>query len=143
MFLSCFLSARTPVLAGLVVALMVAAQPAQAQQPVGAVSKFDRANSPAVVGPAWPAPRSAVMAAPVLSPARAQAILPPPAIGPFEVTVRYPVSSEPVRVALRGPNGQINRYALENGPESVQTRAVIVRQGEAASFRFAVVVPPK
>ena len=65
MFLSCFLSARTPVLAGLVAALMVAAQPTQAQQPVGAVSKFDRANSPAVVGPAWPAPRSAVMAAPV------------------------------------------------------------------------------
>ena len=57
MFLSRMLFSRTPVLAGLVVAaFMVAAQPAQAQQPIGAVSKFDRANAPAVVGPAWSAP---------------------------------------------------------------------------------------
>ena len=144
MFLSRMLFSRTPVLAGLVAAaFMAAALPAQAQQPIGAVSKFDRANSPAVVGPAWSAPGYAATASPVLPPARALAILPPPAIGPLVVTVRYPASSEPVYVTLRGPNGEANRYALENGPESIQTRTVVVRRGETASFRFALAAPPK
>jgi hypothetical protein len=143
MVLSRMLFACTPVMAGLVVAIMVAAQPAQAQQPIGAVSKFDRANSPAVVGPAWSTPRHAATALPLAPPARALAVLPPPAIGPLMVTIRYPVSSEPVYVTLRGPNGEVDRHALENGPESIQRRTVVVRQGETASFSFAVAAPPK
>jgi hypothetical protein len=145
MFLSTFLFSRTPFLAGLVgAALMVAGPPARAQQPLGAVSKFDRANSPAVVGPASSAPAYAVTASPLPSPlARTPAVLPPPAAGPLVVTVRYPASSELAYVTLRGPDGAIQRYALESGPESIQTRTVIVRQGETASFRFAVAAQPK
>jgi hypothetical protein len=135
--------ARTPVLAGLVVAaFMVAAQPAQAQLPLGAISKFDRANAGAALPGAYYAPWYAPKAPAPPSPPTA-AFVPRPTFGPLTVTVRYPVSSEPVYVTLRGPNGEINRYTLENGPESVQASTVIVRQGETASFRFAVVVPPK
>ena len=57
------------------------------------------------------------------------------------VTVQAPVRVEPVYVTLRGPDGEVQRYALEGGQESIQTRTVIVRQGEAASFRFAAAAP--
>jgi hypothetical protein len=144
MFLSSTLFSRMPVHAGMVAAaLMVAVQPIQAQQPIGAVLKFDRANSPAVVGPAWNAPGYAVQASPLPPPARTAATMQYPAAGPLLVTVRYPASSEPLYVTLRGPNGEVQRYALENGVESIQTRTVIVRQGETASFRFALAAATK
>jgi hypothetical protein len=143
MFLSRFLFSRTPVLGGLVVAgLLGAVQPASAQQPIGAVSKFDRANSPAIVGPAWIAPVYAVQSAPPHFPAPA-AVVAQPAVGPLLVTVKAPVRAEPVYATLRGPDGEVQRYALEGGLESIQTRTVIVRQGETASFRFAAATPPK
>jgi hypothetical protein len=146
MFLSRFLFSRTPVLAGLVVAgLLWAAQPASAQQPPYAgVSKFDRANAGAALPGAWYTPRYAPRAPTAPPLARTPAVLPRPAAGALAVTVRYRASSEPVYVTLRGPNGEVNRYALENGPESIQTRTVIVRQGETASFTLvAAAAPPK
>ena len=144
MFLSHFLFSRTSILAGLVVAgLLWAAGSASAQQaPYANVSKFDRANAGAALPGAyyapWYAPRAPVPPSPPTA-----AFVSRPTLGPSVVTIRYPVSSEPVYVTLRGPNGEVNRYALENGPESIQTRTVIVRQGETASFSFAVAAPPK
>ena len=50
MFLYRFLFSRTPALIGLVVVgLMCQARPAAAQQPLGTVSKFDRANAGAAL----------------------------------------------------------------------------------------------
>jgi hypothetical protein len=144
MFFSRFLFSRTPVVAGLVVAgLLWAAGPASAQQasyaPYGGVSKFDRANAGAALPGAYYAPKA--LALPAV--ARTHVVLPPSAVGSLTVTVRYPESSEPVYVTLRGPDGEVQRYALENGSESIQTKTVIVRRGEAASFRFALAAAPK
>jgi hypothetical protein len=143
MFLNRFPFSRTPALIGLVVVgLMWAARPAAAQQPLGAISKFDRANSPTVVGPMWNAPEHAEQAS--LGRFHAPAVvLAQPAVGSLLVTVKAPVRAEPVYVTLRGPDGEVQRYALEAGQESIRTRTVIVRQGETASFRFAAAAPPK
>jgi hypothetical protein len=140
MFLYRYLFSRTPALIGLVVVgLMCAARPAAAQQPLGAVSKFDRANAGIALAGTGYAPWYA-QPAPV---ARTPAVLPRSATGSLVVTVQAPVRAEPAYVTLRGPDGQVQRYALEGGQESIQTRTVIVRQGETASFRFAAAAPPK
>ena len=143
MFLSRFLFSRTPVLAGLVAAgLLWAAQPVSAQQPYAGVSKFDRANAGAALPGAyyapWYAPKEAAS-----PPHPAAVVVTHPMIGPLVVTVTGPAQTEPVYVTLRGPDGAVQHYALENGPESIQTRTVIVHQGETASFRFAVAASPK
>ncbi len=144
MFLSRILFSRTSVLAGLVVAgLLWAAQPASAQQPpYGGVSKFDRANAGAALPGAYYAPWYAPRApAPILRPTAA--VVPQPMAGALVVTVTTPARNEPVYVTLRGPDGAAQRYALEGGLESIQTRTVTVRQGDTATFRFAVAAAPK
>lgn len=142
MFLSRFLFARTPVLAGLVVtSLLWAGRPASAQQPLGAVSKFDRANAGAAL-PGWQTPW--YQQAPVAARA-AVPVTPPPYrwTGPLVVTVTAPTQAAPSYVDLRGPDGEVQHFALESGPTSIRTREVIVRRGESATFRFAVATPPK
>jgi hypothetical protein len=142
MFLSRSLFSRTAALAGLAaVALLWAARPATAQLPIGAVSKFDRANAVAAQPGAYYAPWYAPKA-PAPPPRPSVAFVAQPTPGPTTVTIRYP-ASEPVYATLRGPNGEVQRFPLESGPESIRTRTVIVRRGETASFTFAVAPPPK
>jgi hypothetical protein len=147
MFLS-HLFSRSLVLGGLVAAAALltagraSAQPAYAgyaaaPAPYANVSKFDRANAGvAVANPYW-----AERAVPY-------AIAPPvvrlqPAPGPLVVTVNSLRQSAPIYVTLRGPDGEVQRYAVEGGRESIQSREVIVRRGASATFRFVVAAPPK
>lgn len=149
MFLSRTFS-RTLVLGGLIaVAALVTAGRASAQPgysaapaPYGNVSKFDRANAGiAVANPYWVERAVPYAIAPSL--VFAPAVRPQPAPGPLVVTVNSPRHSAPVYVTLRGPDGEAQRYAVEGGRESIQSREVIVRQGGSATFQFVVAAPPK
>jgi len=141
MFLSRILFSRTALLVGLAVAgLLWAARPASAQQPPYVeTARFDRPNAGAALPGAFYAPWYAPPA-PVV--ARAPAVLPQRA-GPLVVTATFPASAETAAVTLRGPDGEVQRYPLEGGPQSIQTRTVIVRQGETASFHFALAAPSR
>jgi hypothetical protein len=46
----------------------------------------------------------------------------------------------PLTVALRGPDGQVRRFAVEGGRQAIQTRSVVLRPGESVAIRW---VPPK
>ncbi len=144
MFLSRILFSRTSVLAGLVVAgLLWTVQPASAQQaPYAGVSKFDRANAGAAPPGAYYAPWYAPRAPAPVQPAPQVAAM-RPAYGSLLVTVQGPTAVEPVYVTLRGPDGEVQRFPLESGSASIQTRGVIVRQGDAATFHFVVAARSK
>ena len=144
---------RTLVLGGLIAAAALltagraSAQPANAgygaaPAPYGNVSKFDRANAGvAVANPYWTERAVPYAVAPPV--VHAPVVRPQPAAGPLVVTVRSPRRSAPVYVTLRGPDGEVQRYAVEGGRESIQSREVIVRRGASATFQFVVAAPPK
>jgi hypothetical protein len=46
----------------------------------------------------------------------------------------------PLSVALRGPDGQVRRFAVEGGRQAIQVRSVVLRPGESVAIRW---VPPK
>ena len=67
-----------------------------------------------------------------------------PAPGPLVVTVTMPRQSSPLMVDVRGVDGVVRAYPVERGLAGIETRQVIVRQGETASFRFVTAaVAPK
>lgn len=146
MFLSRMFSA-TPVLGGLVVAAaaLLPAGQASAQAPNNIVSKFDRANAGvALPGAYWYAPQGIAPQGIAPHVYYAATMLQQPASGPLMVTVTTPRQSAPLLVNVRGVDGVVRAYPVEGGFAGIETRQVIVRQGESASFRFVTAaVPPK
>jgi hypothetical protein len=41
-------------------------------------------------------------------------------------------------VNLRGPDGQVRRFALEGGSDSIQVRRLVLRPGESLTIQFAL-----
>jgi len=135
MFLSRMVFSHLPAVAGLAVAaaaLLVAAEPAAAQQ-YGSKT--------------WPANVKGlgqVVSAPSTPPAgytspSAQRTAPFTAIN-VRVSRR---TTSPYYVTLRGPDGTVRTFRLEGGPETVQTREVTVRAGERLVINLATPTQPQ
>ena len=60
----------------------------------------------------------------------------PAAPGPVEVVVSRP--ARPTTVAVRGPDGKVRQFVVENGQESIIVRRVIIRPGE----KIVLTIPP-
>ena len=43
-------------------------------------------------------------------------------------------AAEPLTDGLRGPDGQVRRFAVEGGPDAIQVRSVIVRPGQSVTL---------
>jgi len=146
MFLSRIYS-RMPVLGGLMVGavFLTTAGRGLAQQPNNNVSKFDRANAGVAVAGYWAAPQVAV-APPAVAPhsvTYGSTVHEQPLPGPLVVTVTMPKQTQTLMVDVRGPDGELRTYPVEGGLAGIQTRQVIVRQGETASFRILAAAAPK
>jgi hypothetical protein len=53
------------------------------------------------------------------------------------VPAQVPAPSEPAYISLRGPDGQVRRFAVEGGSEALATRVVVLRPGESVTIRLA------
>jgi hypothetical protein len=56
----------------------------------------------------------------------------------IEIAVTTPVepASDNAVIRLRGPDGQVRRFAVEGGPEALASRIVILRPGESITLRL-------
>ena len=83
----------------------------------------DRVRAPKATPRAQPAP------APVARP------LPPSVAISFVAAPAQP-AREPVHVDLRGPDGQVRRFAVEGGEAAIQYRQVVLRPGQSVVIRW-------
>jgi hypothetical protein len=74
----------------------------------------------------------------------------PAAPAAFTVVVTLPApvpalrsESPTLAVDLRGPDGQLRRFAVEGGREAIQPRTVVVRPGETATIQFQATAQTK
>ena len=47
-----------------------------------------------------------------------------------------PTANEAAYVNLRGPNGQLRRFAVVGGPEALSSRVIVLRPGESLTIRL-------
>jgi hypothetical protein len=47
-----------------------------------------------------------------------------------------PAVTEPVRIALRGPNGDVRQFPLEGGQAAIQYQEVVIRPGQSVSIQW-------
>ncbi|HKI36327.1 MAG TPA: hypothetical protein VKA46_31005 [Gemmataceae bacterium] len=52
-------------------------------------------------------------------------------------TTSTQAATDSAYITLRGPDGQLRRFAVEGGPDAVSSRVVVLRPGEAVTFRVA------
>jgi len=71
------------------------------------------------------------------APAPAARPLPPPVTIAVAVTVPTQAAPEPASVTLRGPDGQVRRFAVEGGADALPSRVVILRPGESLTIPLA------
>ena len=80
-----------------------------------------------VHSPSRPAPRSqpapAAVARPVVQAVTISFVVPPPQAKPQQF-----------QVDLRGPDGQTRRFAVEGGPDAIQTRHLALRPGGSVTI---------
>ena len=71
-------------------------------------------------------------------PAPVQVVRAAPSPVTISLTVPAPASasSEPAYISLRGPDGQVRRFAVEGGAEAVSSRVVVLRPGESLTIRL-------
>ena len=159
MFLSRMVRSQLPALGGLAVAaaaLLLAAQPAAAQPP-GNYPRIPAGAKGYEASRIWqdywqrrPAQRPTATAAraggrsvsprPTTPALSIQVVVTPPAV-PAESSPRYavappsaPAESPPRYVAIRGPAGEVRRFALEGGRDVIRARQITVRAGETATI---------
>jgi hypothetical protein len=48
-----------------------------------------------------------------------------------------PAAPEAAYINLRGPDGQVRRFAVEGGREALASRVVVLRPGESVTIRLA------
>jgi hypothetical protein len=56
---------------------------------------------------------------------------------PVTVSLTLAAPAEPAYVNLRGPDGQLRRFAVEGGPEAVSTRVIVLRPGDSLTIQLA------
>jgi hypothetical protein len=49
-----------------------------------------------------------------------------------------PAGGEGAYISLRGPDGQVRRFAVEGGAEAVSARVVVLRPGESLTIQLTV-----
>jgi hypothetical protein len=54
----------------------------------------------------------------------------------ISVTPTAPAENDAAYISLRGPDGQVRRFAVEGGAEAVSTRVVVLRPGESLTIRL-------
>jgi hypothetical protein len=59
----------------------------------------------------------------------------PPTVS-LVLTMPAQAEPEPLAVNLRGPSGQVRRFAVEGGSDAIQIRQVVLRAGESITFRL-------
>jgi hypothetical protein len=79
--------------------------------------------------------QSTTRPAPVPAPAARQ--LPPPVTISVAVTAPAEAAPQPANLSLRGPDGQIRRFAVEGGADALPSRVVILRPGESLTIPLA------
>jgi hypothetical protein len=77
------------------------------------------------------APRSQPVAAPALRPLWLAAT----AVS-VSVTAATPAAKEEAYVTLRGPDGQMRRFAVEGGREALPSRVVVLRPGDSVTIQL-------
>jgi hypothetical protein len=59
---------------------------------------------------------------------------------PVSITVVAPTQArpavEPLSVNLRGPDGQVRRFAVEGGRDAIQVRQVVLRPGTSVTIQW-------
>ena len=62
-------------------------------------------------------------------------------VAPVTIRVAVTTPTEPATdtavIELRGPDGQVRRFAVEGGPEALASRIVILRPGESLTLQLA------
>jgi hypothetical protein len=71
---------------------------------------------------------------PVPAPAKVQVA--PPTITIAVVAEPARPEKEPLVINLRGPDGQVRRFAVEGGREAIHVRSVILRPGQSVTIRW-------
>jgi hypothetical protein len=47
-----------------------------------------------------------------------------------------PAGGEAAYISLRGPDGQVRRFAVEGGAEEISSRVIVLRPGESLTIRL-------
>jgi hypothetical protein len=147
MFLSRMVRFPLPAIGGLAItatALLLAAEPAAAQQPSGPqILLGAKAFQAAMIQQEFWQHQTQRKAEAPPAPTYRTAASRPAAPAAFTVVVTLPApvpalrsESPALAVDLRGPDGQLRRFAVEGGPEAIQPRTVVVRPGETATIQF-------
>jgi hypothetical protein len=147
MFLSRMVRFQLPAFGGLAIAataLLFAAEPATAQPPSGPqIPVGAKAFRTAMIQQEfWQHQAQRRAEARPAADYRTTASRPAaPAAFTVVVTLPAPVpalrsESPALAVDLRGPDGQVRRFAVEGGREAIQPRTVVVRPGETATIQF-------
>jgi hypothetical protein len=70
------------------------------------------------------------------APAPAPAVRPPPAAVTISIAVPMPAqdTAQSAYLNLRGPSGQVRRFAVEGGAEQLSARVVILRPGQSVTI---------
>jgi hypothetical protein len=75
-------------------------------------------------------------------PAPVRAAASRPAVAPVTIAVSVAEAQESEKetasVNLRGPDGQLRRFAVEGGREALSSRIVVLRPGESVTVRLTV-----
>jgi hypothetical protein len=74
---------------------------------------------------------------PTPAPAPAARPLPPPVTISVAVTVPGAAAPQAAYLSLRGPDGQVRRFAVEGGAQALPSRVVILRPGESLTIPLA------
>jgi hypothetical protein len=139
------------VLASAATALLLAAEPASAQQPSGPqIPLGAKAFQAAMIQQEFWQHQAQKRAEARPAPDYRNATTTPAAPAAVTMVVTLPARVPAVRsespvlaVDLRGPDGQVRRFAVEGGPEAIQLRTVVVRPGETATIQFQAIAQAK
>ena len=86
---------------------------------------------------AGPATRAGTRTVTPPQPSPAPAVRVPPSAITIGLVVESPrATAKPFTVGLRGPDGQVRRFAVEGGSEAIQVRSVTLRPGESVTIRW-------
>jgi len=69
-------------------------------------------------------------------PAPAVVVRPAPVALSITFTAPAPTPTETAYISLRGPDGQLRRFAVEGGADALSTRIVVLHPGESLTIRL-------
>ncbi|MCC6420199.1 MAG: hypothetical protein IT429_18345 [Gemmataceae bacterium] len=61
----------------------------------------------------------------------------------LDVVVTAPAAAAPAYITLRGPDGEVRRFALQGGATAFQTRQIVVRPGQSVTVTVLTPSPAK